>query len=238
MGFTSSHNSTFQSRDCSSELDFATLRIKPSLRGSRVLADTIGQHVDQVSVDISANTRPTYHPCIGQHDDGHRSPLNWLVCQTMLNQHSTETLLTLRCSNLANKIWWLGVSKALERSKKTPTTVSCWSIAEAIQFQSPNELVSAMSSDFSNIQNKSSKVCRAFGKFYEVIVYYFLKKKKKLEKLETKKPGSSALWMEIILAILSLSRKIPFSKKRLIISAKGPEIGCKECLMTWIEIVS
>ena len=35
-----------------------------------------------------------------------------------------------------------------------------------------------MSSDFSNIQNKSSKVCRAFGKFYEVIVYYFLKKKK------------------------------------------------------------
>ena len=81
MGFTRSHNSTFQSRDCSSELDFATLRIKASLRGSRAsvareLADTIGQHVDQVSVDISANTRPTYQPCIGQHVDGHGSPLN------------------------------------------------------------------------------------------------------------------------------------------------------------------
>ena len=57
MGFTRSHNSTFQSRDCSSELDFATPRIKPSLCGSRAsvareLADTIGQHVDQVSVNI------------------------------------------------------------------------------------------------------------------------------------------------------------------------------------------
>ena len=64
MGFSSSHNSTFQSRDCSSELDFATPRIKPNLCGSRAsvareLADTIGQHVDQVSVDISANTRST-----------------------------------------------------------------------------------------------------------------------------------------------------------------------------------
>ena len=62
MGFSSSHNSTFQSRDCSSELDFATLRTKASVHGSRAsvareLADTIGQHVDQVSVDISANTK-------------------------------------------------------------------------------------------------------------------------------------------------------------------------------------
>ena len=81
MGFSRSHNSTFQSRDCSSELDFATLRIKASLRGSRAsvareLADTIGQHVDQVSVDISANTKPTYQQCIGEHVDGYRSPLN------------------------------------------------------------------------------------------------------------------------------------------------------------------
>ena len=65
MGFTSSHNSTIQSRDCSSELDFAILTIKPSLCGSRasvaqVLADTIGQHVEQVSVDISVDIRPTY----------------------------------------------------------------------------------------------------------------------------------------------------------------------------------
>ena len=81
LGFTGSHNSTFQSRDCSSELDFATLRTKASVHGSkasvaRELADTIGQHVDQVSVDISANTKPTYQQCIGEHVDGHQSPLN------------------------------------------------------------------------------------------------------------------------------------------------------------------
>ena len=31
---------------------------------------------------------------------------------------------------------------------------------------------------------------------------------------------------------LKFVQEMPFSKKRLIISAKGPEIGCKECLMT------
>ena len=81
MGFTGSHNSTIQSRDCSSELDFATLTIKPSLGRSRasvarVLADTISQHVEQVSVDISVDTRPTYQPCIGQRVDQYWSPLN------------------------------------------------------------------------------------------------------------------------------------------------------------------
>ena len=39
-----------------------------------------------------------------------------------------------------------------------------------------------------------------------------------------KKLGSSALKMGIILAILSLSGKMPFSRDRLIISAKGAEI--------------
>ena len=81
MGFISSHNSTIQSRDCVSELDFATLTINPSLRGSstsvaQVLANTIGQDVDQVSVDISVDVRPTNQPCIGQHVDQHRSPLH------------------------------------------------------------------------------------------------------------------------------------------------------------------
>ena len=55
---------------------------------------------------------------------------------------------------------------------------------------------------------------------------------KNLEKLDnkevgllfTKKLGSSALKKGIILAILSLSGKMPFSRDRLIISANGADI--------------
>ena len=97
MGVTRSHNSTIQSRDCSSELDFATLTIKP---------DTIGQHV----------TRPIYQPCIGQHVDRPRSLLDWQVCQTILGQHLTNTLAILRWyfTNTQTTLlffWWVLVNE-------------------------------------------------------------------------------------------------------------------------------
>ena len=88
MGFTSSHNSIFQSRDFSSELDFATLRIKHSLCGSRASVSWVP------SVNILTKCLLIYRPIQDQYinhvlanmstDNGHHST-DWYVRRCSVN---------------------------------------------------------------------------------------------------------------------------------------------------------
>ena len=94
----------------------------------------------------------------------------------------------------------------------------------------PNEFARAMSIDFSEIQTDSGKVYRVFLPNSTKQLYMTFSKKfgeirqQKNRSVVSKKQGSSASKMGIIFETLSLFGKIPFSRDRLIISAKGAEI--------------
>ena len=60
----------------------------------QVSTDTISQHVDRVSVDISADTWSPCQPTLDRHVHRHQLPLHGHACQMILGQQATDTLLT------------------------------------------------------------------------------------------------------------------------------------------------
>ena len=82
-----------------------------------------------------------------------------------------------------------------------------------------------------------------FGKFYWAIVYDVFEKFGKIRQQSNRSVVFKKLRILCfedgnILAILSLSGKMPFSRDRLIVSANGADIRWNENLMTCIGILS